>query len=179
MYYFKLLKVILNYESGSVRCSPKDDIDSKAVKQIVTGHYNYALNALYTKPEIKEAMIKKVAHEVALECEKLCSLSSPSILRDASPNGLKSFNETAHIEELQKKAPIFHSILQSSTSKGRVSQSNSNYGVNSQCSISVAASALLRTRCPQMSVQSYRLALVLWQSGARKQVIVFYVFMMG
>ena len=79
----------MNYESGSVRCSPKDDIDSKAVKQIVTGHYNYALNALYSKPEIKETIIKKVAHEVALECEKLCSLSSASILRDASPNGLK------------------------------------------------------------------------------------------
>jgi hypothetical protein len=33
----------------------------------------------------------------------------------------------------------------------------------------VPASALLQARCPQMSVQSYRLALVLRQSGARSR----------
>ena len=68
---------------------PRDDIDSKAVKQIITGQYSYALNALWNKLEFKEALIEKVADEVAFECEKLCSLACPSMLRDATPNGLQ------------------------------------------------------------------------------------------
>jgi hypothetical protein len=178
LYYYisnYLIKVILNHESGSVRRYPRDETDSKAIKQIITGQYGYASNALWRKQVFKEALIKKVMVEVSLECEQLCSLINPSILRDASPNGLKSFNETAHVEELQKKAPIFHSILQASASslKGG-SKCDSKHGVNPRCSISIsmAASALLRARCPQMSVQSYRLALVLWHSGARKQVCI-------
>ena len=172
MHYLNFFKVILKNESGSVRRYPRDDIDSKAVKQIITGQYNYALNALWNKSEFKEALIDKLTHEVAYECEKLCSLLCPSMLRDASPNGLKYFNETAHVEELKKRAPIFHSILQASAFKRKGSQSDSKHGVSPQCAISVAAAALLRARCPQMSVQSYRLALVLWQSGARKQVCI-------
>ena len=60
---FKFFKVILKSESGSVRCYPRDDIDSKAVKQIITGQYNYALNALWNKSEFK-ALIDKLTHEV-------------------------------------------------------------------------------------------------------------------
>lgn len=89
-----------------MRRYPRDETDSKAIKQIITGQYGYALNALWRKQVFKEALIKKVMVEVSLECEQLCSLINPSILRDASPNGLKSFSETAHVEELQKK-PLF------------------------------------------------------------------------
>ena len=35
------------------------------------------------------------------------------------------FNETAHVEELKKKAPIFHSMLQASAFKTKGSQSDS------------------------------------------------------
>ena len=100
------------------------------------------------------------------------------MLGDASPNGLKYFNETAHVEELKKRAPIFHSILQASAFKRKGSQSDSKHGVSPQCAISVAAAALLRARCPQMSVQSYRLALVLWQMEPGSKYV-FYVFMIN
>lgn len=48
------------------------------------------------------------------------------MLRDASPNGLKSFSETAHVEELQRKAPILHSMLEASTSIGKSGQCDPN-----------------------------------------------------
>ena len=117
--------------------------------------------------------LKKITKEVSKECEQLCSSNNPSMLRDSSTDGLKSFNETAHVEELHKRAPLFYSILEASSLNENVVQHNTNYGVNLHCSQSIAASALLRARCHHMSAQSYRLALVLWHSGARKQVCMF------
>lgn len=40
--------------------------------------------------------LKKITKEVSKECEQLCSLNNPSMLRD-STDGLKSFNEAAHV----------------------------------------------------------------------------------
>ena len=47
---------------------------ARHVKQIITVQYNYALNALWNKSELKEALIDKLTYEAASECEKLCSL---------------------------------------------------------------------------------------------------------
>ena len=159
-----------------MRRLPRDEIDSKAIKQIVTGQYGYALNALWQKQDFKKALYQKVAGDVLRECEQLCSLGDPSLLRDATPNGLKSFTETAHLAELQRRAPILLSILQASTSTRTTGKSESTHGVSPDCAVSMAASVLLHARCPQMSAQSYRLALVLWHSGARKQVCMIYFY---
>ena len=45
-----------------------------------------------------------------------------------------------------------------------------NIGVDVQCAQSMAVSTLLRSRCLAMSTQAYRVALLLWNSGAKKQV---------
>ena len=145
---------------------PRDDIDRKAIKQIVLGEYKYAVNALWEKPEIKDHFIEKLCREVGKECDELCAKSRPSLLRNCSPDGLKLFSEKSHIAELKERAPLFHSVLKASGKKA----DGSGDGPDQQCALSMAASVLLRSRNVHMSAQAYRVSLLLWQSGAKKQV---------
>lgn len=174
--------MIFNYPSGSKRRLPKDDIDRKAIKQLVLGEYGYAVNALYSKKVIRDAILQKVRGTILTECKDLCSVNSPSMLRNTTPAGLKQFNESAHVAEFSERAPVLYSMLSAAVEKrGNIStdiQDVENGNKNESKSkaapaISMAASVLLKKRCPQMSAQAYRLSTVLWHSGAKKQVSFF------
>ncbi|CAH3165645.1 unnamed protein product, partial [Porites lobata] len=170
--------VIINYPSGSKRRLPKDDVDRKAIKQLVLGEYGYAVNALYSKKVVRDALLEKVCGSVIEECKDLCSVRKPSILRDTTPEGLKQFTESAHVTELSERAPVLYTILSSAAGKPVISKARNQNGENetndesntATPAISMAASILLKKRCPQMSAQAYRFSTVLWHSGAKKQV---------
>lgn len=103
----------------------------------------------------------------------------PSVLRDVSPQGLKQFTETTHVAELATRAPVLYAVLSSAVGKNHTVKENLDVQEPNTTSeqrtkivppISMAASILLKSRCPQMSAQAYRLSTVLWHSGAKKQV---------
>ena len=81
-------------------------MDRKAIKQLVLGEYGYAVNALYSKKVVRDALLEKVCGSVIEECKDLCSVRKPSILRDTTPEGLKQFTESAHVTELSERAPV-------------------------------------------------------------------------
>jgi len=174
------VEVVIDYESGRKRRVPKDDVDRKAIKQVVLGEYGYAVNALYSKKVIRDALLEKVRAAVTSECKDLCSVKTPSLLRNTSPTGLKQFSESAHVAELAERAPILYLLLSAAVGKP-IPQTAGNHDEENASSsdtdsnktvpaISMAASVLLKTRCPQMSAQAYRVSTVLWHSGAKKQV---------
>lgn len=163
----------MNYTSGVVKRFPKDDVDQKAIKQIVLGEYSYAVNALWEKKEVKEHILKKLTKEISSECDGLCSLNNPSILRNSSAEALKSFDEKSHAREIRERAPILAAMVEAaSITKTKYIHDNEekNIGVDVQCAQSMAVSTLLRSRCLAMSAQAYRVSILLWNSGAKKQV---------
>lgn len=105
-------------------------------------------------------------------------MRKPSILRDTTPEGLKQFTESAHVTELSERAPVLYTILSSASGKPVISKARNQNGENetndesntATPAISMAASILLKKRCPQMSAQAYRFSTVLWHSVAKKQV---------
>lgn len=153
-------------------------MDRKAIKQLVLGEYGYAVNALYSKKVVRDALLENVCGSVIEECKGLCSVRKPSILRDTTPEGLKQFTESAHVTELSERAPVLYTILSSAAGKPVISKARNQNGENetndesntATPAISMAASILLKKRCPQMSAQAYRFSTVLWHSGAKKQV---------
>lgn len=94
-----------------MRRIPKDDTDLKAIKQIVMGEYGYAVNALWEKQVIKELILKKLTRAISTECDGLCSLKSPSMLRNTSSESLKTFNEKSHVAEIRERAPVLAAVL--------------------------------------------------------------------
>ena len=54
-----VLKALLKHNSGQcVKRYPKDDIDRKAIKQILLGKYSYTAKSLWEKQEFKDAVKK-------------------------------------------------------------------------------------------------------------------------
>ena len=171
--------MILDYKSGKRSRFPKDDTDRKAIKQLALGQYGYAVNALYSKQTVKDELLQRVCSSINEECKELCSTRRPSVLRDVSPQGLKQFTETTHVAELATRAPVLYAVLSSAVGKNHTVKENLDVQEPNTTSeqrtkivppISMAASILLKSRCPQMSAQAYRLSTVLWHSGAKKQV---------
>lgn len=153
---------------------PKDDVDQKVIKQIVLGEYSYAVNALWEKKEVKEHILKKFSKDISTECDGLCSLTNPSMLRISSSEALKCFDEKSHVQEIRERAPVLAAMVEAASvtkTKSKYKHDKSqNIGVDVQCAQSMAVSTLLRSRCLAMSTQAYRVALLLWNSGAKKQV---------
>lgn len=142
------------------------------------GEYGYAVNALFSKKVIRDALVNKIKGTVIAECKDLCSVKNPSLLRKSSPVGLKEFTESAHVAELSDRAPVLYSLLSAAAGKAtdgkagdqNVEKATGENGDKTAPAVSIAASVLLKTRCPQMSAQAYRVSAVLWHSGAKKQV---------
>ena len=94
------------------------------------------------------------------------------MLRISSSEALKCFDEKSHVQEIRERAPVLAAMVEEAsvtTTKYKHDKSQ-NIGVDVQCAQSMAVSTLLRSRCLAMSTQAYRVALLLWNSGAKKQV---------
>ena len=155
-------------------------LQTLALKQLALVQYGYAVNALYSKQAVRDELLQKVCSSISDKCKELCSTKSPSVLRDVSPLGLREFTETTHVAELDNRAPVLHAVLSSAVWKNPTVKENltdvqepnraSEQHAKVVSPISVATSILLKSRCPQMSAQAYRLSTVLWHSGAKKKV---------
>ena len=110
-----------------------------------------------------------------MKCSKLCSRKSPSILTDTSPDSLVSLNDGQIVNELEERAPTLHRCLAAAASsnfKQKIWQDSSlkQLGQKITSTLSMASSVLLRCRNPAMSVNVYRLFVLLWHGGAQRQV---------
>lgn len=94
------------------------------------------------------------------------------MFRKCAPEDIISFSEEKCETELKTKAPVFHGCMQAATvSANSKKKLEAGKTVNTSSALTMAASVLLKRRCPQMSAQAYRFSIgVLWHSGAKKQV---------
>lgn len=157
--------------------SIKNKVDAKIIRQLSNGEQKYAANAIWSKEELRKELLIKLQGEIGQECQQLCSIKSP-MLRKCDPHSLSTFCDEEFEKELQLRAPVFHSCLTTA-----IIDNKHKKGKLIAPAITMAASILLKQRCPQMSAQAYRYAIgVLWHSGAKKQVrfkLFTYIFMLN
>lgn len=160
-------QVHLYYPSKRVIKPIANEIDAKIIRQLCYGEYGYAANAIWSKKELRSEILDKFLAEVSQECQDICSVKEPSMLRKCDPKSLSSFSAEDFATELKQRAPTFHSCLEASMTIKK----DLNKNKLSVPPLTMAASVLLRQRCPQMSAMAYRYSIgVLWHSGAKKQV---------
>jgi hypothetical protein len=94
------------------------------------------------------------------------------MLRISSSEALKCFDEKSHVQEIRERAAVLAAMVEAaSVTKTKYKHDKSqNIGVDVQCAQSMAVWTLLRSRYLAMSTQAYRVALLLSNSGAKKQV---------
>jgi hypothetical protein len=123
---------------------------------------------------LRKEILKKVYIDIEHESQCLCSGKNPSMFRKCSSEDLVNFSERDCEIEMKVKAPTLFGCMLAATvsAKTKKKVESGRAKCNTAPAITMAASVLLKRRCPQMSAQAYRFSLgVLWHSGAKKQVL--------
>ena len=162
------------YPSGEVKKVIKKDLDATIIRYVANEEYHGVANSIWKHSILKSQLIQKVYVDIDKESSSLCSEKAPSILRQTKGGDLIKFSEQMLKEEMESRAPTLYGCLCSSASstKTKKKEQDGNGNRKSEVPVVVAASILLRQRCPQMSAIAYRFSIgVLWHSGAKKQVL--------
>ena len=155
-------------------------LQTLALKQLALGQYGYAVNALYSKQAVRDELLQcEAASVINVRCyvpPRVHLFCGMCLHWDWG----SSQKLPMHVAELDNRAPVLHAVLSSAVWKNPTVKENltdvqepnraSEQHAKIVSPISVAKSILLKSRCPQMSAQAYRLSTVLWHSGAKKQV---------
>ena len=149
-------------------------MSAKIIRQIAHGELEMAARNVMQQKAMKETILRQVERDIQAECTALCSRKSPSILSKVSCKDLMQLTDTAIVKELQERASVLSRCMkataQSKCSMAKEQKRNKD-GENKRIpAISFAALILLRSRCPSMSANAYRLSTILWHSGIEKKV---------
>lgn len=101
--------------------------------------------------------------------QSLCSTSKPSILREGTLTGDETvFSLEKFEEEIRENAPLTNNVLEIKRSDGEVSNARINKAL---CVKLTVCSMMLNCRCPQLSVLSSRIGIIVRHSGASRTVL--------
>ena len=169
--------MVTKFPSKTTRKLVDDNTSAKIIRQIAHGELEIAAHNVMQQKTMKEIILKEVEHDIQDECTALCSKKNPSILSRVSPDCLMQLTDTAVVDELKERAPVLSRCLTATTQSKRSMAKKTTDGKNERKNkripaISLAASILLRSRCPYMSANAYRMSTVLWHSGVDKKVCV-------
>lgn len=140
----------------------------RVTMDIAHGRFTFfARNALKI-PELKKAIVVAVGSEVRSECQKLCTTTPDqrSVLRQTSAASMKEFNWVTVMDELQRCAPTFCTILEESVKRYRRQHPREV----TQRSIGFAAAILLRERNKFMCAAQCVTSIILHAGHTSKMV---------
>lgn len=129
---------------------------------------------------LKDILVSHMDREMQL----LCSTSKPSIFREGTLTGDETvFSLEKFEEEIRENAPLTNNVLESLCLLARQKQIKRSDGEVSNAQINKAmcikltvCSMMLNCRCPQLSVLSSRIGIIVRHSGASRTVSMYCIF---
>ena len=118
---------------------------------------------------IQKYVVKGIGLTLRKEIAKLCSDDVKSVLRDHSPDALKTFEWKKVIQEMGFRAPTLLTLLQWCTKTKKEK-------VNRECIIGFIAAVMCRYRRPCYSLIQRLLSIVLYAGHASKSVSTVYIY---
>ena len=135
----------------------------KICKTITRGSHVALARRCLENDDIRKCIIRGVSRMLRKEIATLCSNLVPSVLRDKSNNGLKSFQWKCLLDELQTHAPMLLEILKSCTKvRWPISQQ--------QAVIGVITAILCKNRRNSASLIQRLISVILYSGHASKMV---------
>ena len=130
---------------------------------------------------MKDAAMRKrvlviLQKDLQRELESMCSLHHNSVLRSTSPIALKKFSWMELEEEIRRTAPTLHALLDGTLhvhippSAQRRRARSKTRRVNKSAVLGFCAAILCRYRNQSMNLVQRLLSVLLYKSGASKQV---------
>ena len=142
--------------------------DAKLIRGVVSNNPSSIANAVWEDKIIKEFLLCKLEKSIKEEGRDLCSRNKPSLLTDSKADSIILQKDSVIISELKQRAPTLKRVLRSA-SQGKVVRGKERDNRISRA-ITMVTSILMRCRNPSMPAMAYRISVLLWHSGAEKQV---------
>lgn len=140
-----------------------DDLESLG-KMLVRGTYKQIANAVWKNERIKKELTALIGKEIDNECIHLCSDKNPSCLRKTDKESVLSFTMEKFYNELQKRAPLFHSVLSAASVSSRSRSKEPKYEVI-HAATAMAAAVCLRSRSKFMIAAQLMITILLYHSN--------------
>ena len=93
-------------------------------KMLVRGTFKQIASAAWVCADLRPHLVKKLLKTVHTECAFLCSQKEPSILRRTSKADILDFSFENLGNELQKRVPLFFSVLRAASLKKAAKESD-------------------------------------------------------
>ena len=153
------VNVKVAWPSKTVEKSLHPDLESLG-KMIVRCTFKQIANAAWRSKHIRKHLTVFMLQEIDKECSNLCSRKNPSCLRSPSKQKMLDFSFERENEELEKRAPLFYSVLVAGGCNNKKAE---------KCSwipaVGMATSVLLRNRSPYMNAVQLMLGIFLYHSN--------------
>ena len=143
------------------RCLPQDL--QQVGKMLCRGTYKQIASAVWKHNEIREHILQNAVKEIDKECPSgLCSVKTPSCLRETRKENLLRFSFEKMDEELQSRAPLLRTVLRAaSLCQSKVKDSDLYW----LPATSMAAAVCLKNRSPYMTAVQLIITIILQHSG--------------
>ena len=148
------VNITVKYPSKTVS-KTVDHIYKTLGKALLYGPPSRIATAVMKCAPVRKLVIEKVLNIVSKEVGELCSRKNPSILRQTKKDDLVKLSLDQLCEEWKRRAPLFYSILV--TSSATKSSRNTSW----LASVAVSGSILLKQRNGEMSATAYVLGILL------------------
>ncbi len=147
---------------------------TRSLKKIGKGlgrknHASITFQAMQHK-RVRERILKVMAKDIRKEMTAMCSIMTPSILRDTTPTALQSFKWEALVQEMKVRAPTLLAILSSCVQKKPPKLGQKTCCVKNEAVIGVCAAVLLRRRNHSLNLLQRVVSMILYSNHAGKQV---------
>jgi hypothetical protein len=130
-------------------------------KMLVRGTYKQIANAAWKSAALRKQLQIVALKQIDSECNGLCSTKQPSCLRSPNKDKLLDFSLEKFEEELEKRAPFTHAILETAC----VNRRNHNIRGEWVPTVGMAAAVLLRNRSSRMNALQLMLSIFLYHSS--------------
>ena len=102
---------------------------------------------------IRQFILKRVGKLIRKDMERICSKQASSILRERSPDAMKSFTWADFIQEMEQSSPVFCQMLKECVQrKRRKAKQGTSYAVDDAAVIGMSVAMLLRHRNTRMNL---------------------------
>ena len=130
-------------------------------KMLVRGTFKQIASAAWVCADLRPHLVKELLKTVHTECAFLCSRKEPSILRRTSKADILDFSFENLGNELQKRVPLFFSVLRAASLKKAAKESDFSW----LPPVCMAAAVLLKNRSGYMTSVQLLVSIILQHCG--------------
>ena len=153
--------VTINWPSSERSKQIPEDLH-RVCKKLVRGRYDNLAAAVWKHDELRKHIIKLFLKELNRECEKICQIKEPSILRKTRKGDMLKFSYDEFEKEMEERTPLLRRVLMTAALRRTKKPEDDLFWQPAVCT---AASICLKNRNPCLTAMQLLISDIIQHSS--------------